>query len=312
MNGLLDRFPGGVYDLSKIEASKVVFVGFGSVNAKIAASLAPLPLRKYVFIDPKPLKRNNLLRHILGKSEIGKPKVEGGVRWMVEHGVARSRIYAYQARSSDVLRFHTDADLVICGVDKKAVKKEVSDWCALHGIPLIISSVFAQGVGGQIIVLPKPQDVCFTCAQAGLGLLDYTGVAEGTDYGVDPSILQSASGDAMAVPSLGAPVGAIADLTAIEALQIIGKGGEVPSHVLKVVFEDWVEMLNIPERSLHLGRIAGFMDSMPELHMLPVWKLDKQPRTFTLSMRMSMFPHAIDRWADCPSHSAETVSASDI
>lgn len=308
----LARIPN-VYDIGAITLAKIVFFGAGSVGSWAMSKMA-YPFRQIVIVDPKNLKQENVERHLLGTAAIGKPKSEGCRDWLIGHGVPPASVIACVGTDEDVFAAHTDASLAIVSVDDVHVKDRINRWCVKHGIPMLVGSVYAQGLGGQVVVLPKPKEVCFTCAQFALGNLDYKGRPDGTDYGIDPTLLRDSSGAPQAVPALGAPVGMIADHMALIALDILAKkGGDVRPHVLMAAFTDWVEVRRIRPGKI-LSTLTSYIVNMGPLGMQRNMQLGKlENGLFSLQIRNSAFPLELTRWTECTLHSEQSnTRAEDI
>lgn len=67
----------------RVGATKVVIAGLGSIGSNLIPFLKPLPINKYLLIDPDNLKLENLSRHFLGIGDANKNKAEAIKRYLL-------------------------------------------------------------------------------------------------------------------------------------------------------------------------------------------------------------------------------------
>ncbi|QQG41830.1 MAG: ThiF family adenylyltransferase [Candidatus Woesebacteria bacterium] len=310
MNGPA-RFPN-VYDLSKVKASKLVFWGAGSVGSWAMSKLAYPWWRQIVIADPKNLKVENIERHWLDESWIGKPKAIGCRETLIEHGVPGEKVIAHVGDAEAIFEEHTDAAAAIVSVDDEDVKYRISAWCEKHNIPMIVGSVYAQGKGGQVVTLPHPDKVCFVCAQGALGNLEYSGHPADQNYGFDPTQFRSPEGAPQAVPSLGAPVGIIADWMAMSVMDVVATTKKIDPTVLMIAFQDWVEVRRLRQGDI-MRELSEYIALQSKLSMQRTMMFGPEENgRFPLLIRNSTFPLALERWSECTAHTHDVTSASNI
>lgn len=295
----------GLLDLSVIRTKKIVFLGLGSLGSMAVANLA-YPWRSIVLVDPEVLEENNIERHLLGRSELGKPKVEGVRRWLVDRGISAQSVTMHQGYAEDVLDDHTDADLLVVAIDHRSARDDVNAWAVANGIPMVVGGIYSMGTGGHVMAIPAPQQACYRCAEHLMGADQYAGKPT-ADYGVDISQLTDDQGDLRAVPALRFAISALASDMVDVALEILTKGGDRASHVL-VHAHSWEPVLVLRQGSA-LATVASFIASFPTLGLLPTMKLRKLGTGgYELLVHRGIFSLRLDRWDGCPLH-ASTVSA---
>lgn len=298
----------GILDLSQVRKQKVVFVGFGSLGSLVLSSLA-YPWREMVLIDPELLEKNHIERHLLGQSELGQPKVEGGRRWLIDRGLPARIITTHVGDAQEFLDAHTDTDLLIVGVDNRRTRDDVNAWAVEHNISAIYGGIYPKGTGGDVMVIPRPREACGLCAEYRMGNLEYKGKPTG-DYGVNIAELVDARGDLKAVPALRWAVSSIAADMADIALDTLMKGGEVEPHIL-VHAHHWEPVL-VMRPGGALNTLASFIASQPALGLLGTMKLGKlDDGTYQLFVQRGIVSLQLERWSHCPLH-AESIASEEI
>lgn len=294
----------GVLDLKMLHRKKVVFYGMGSLGSMAAEALA-YPWQEIVFVDPEVLGIENVERHVLGKSAVGKPKVLGMKAWCVDRGVDPGIITTVQGLAQQTFNTNTDADVVIVTIDHQPSKGDINQWAMKHNIPTIYGGVYPKGKGGDVIVVPTPKDVCWYCAAELLGENAYQGRKVG-DYGIDGSDLLDASGTVTAVPAIRWTVDKISCIIADLALQIL-EGENVKPQIV-VSTNEWEDILLFGRKSIP-PFLAPFLAGVGKLGLLPTLRLrHKKSGLYALQLKRGELVLALDRWADCPCHNQTLVS----
>lgn len=298
----------GVLDLDVIRARKLLFLGLGSLGSLTAGNL-PYEWRETVLIDPETLEENNIERHLLGRAELGQPKAEGVRRWFIDRGIDPRTIVSHVGNAQDFLDLHTDADLLIVGVDNRRARDDVNAWAVEYNIPAIYGGIYPRGTGGDVMVISRPREVCGLCAEFRMGNLEYKGKPT-DDYGVNIAELLDTRGDLKAVPALRWAISSIAADMADIALDILMKGGEVKPHIL-VHAHHWEPVLVLrPGRAL--TTLASFIASLPAMGLLETMKLGKlSDGTYQLLVQRGIVSLRLERWNRCSLH-AGSISTEEI
>ena len=301
----------GILELEKIQKAKVLFLGLGSLGSLAIANLA-FPFSQIVLVDPDDLEDANVERHLLGMDWIGKPKVNGVKDWLLQRGLRPENILIHQGRAEEVLEQHADADLVIVSIDKRRSRKNINAFCHSNNIQALYGGVYPNGTAGQVVVVPKPQDACFVCAEFRMGIKNDTQDHPlAHDYGIDPTTLSDEDGELRAVPALRASISSIADNLAHFALQLLG-GKDVESQVHVQSFGHWESILTLdPGHTLDL--VGYFTEYLPNLGLVPHFTLEPMEggEAFTLNIRHTGLSLQLKQWKSCPLHS-RAVSMDDI
>ena len=302
----------GLLDLEAVRRQKLIFIGGGSLGSLTLANLA-YPWRQIVLIDPDELAEHNVERHLLGRSEIGQPKVEGLKRWLIDRGVPSTSIVTHHGVAQDVLDEHTDASLMVVSIDRKFSKDDVNAWAYLHNIPALYGGVYPKGTGGNVIVIPRPAKACYVCAAFMIGESlkeEPTEVGE-VDYGVDVTLMRDEEGEVTAVPALKPSIGMVADTMALLAIDCLKGVDDVNSQVVVMVGSSW-ETVIVAEQKDNLESIVQYINTMKEFKVLPNMRLRvADDGTQMLDLRYGTLSLLLKKWRGCPIHSAP-IDASDI
>lgn len=297
----------GLLNQNALDKETIFFAAAGSLNSLTLGMLA-YPFGRIVIVDPDNLKEENVERHELPMSYVGQPKAVGMADALVKRGVPPDRIIPIVGYAEEALLSYTDASLVVMGIDKRRPKDLVNAICAKYDIPMIVGGVYPKGVGGQVMVLPRPRDVCYVCAESLMG-----GAYEEVlphDYGVDPTQVDPDGQANQAIPALRAPIAAIASTMAQVALEILtSKGGEIKPYIIKQTF-DWMSVLEMSPGPL-FEVVNRFIRSLPALGMRPHWALGKLPNGWDVRVQRGIVQYALEQWSDCPLH-AKPVSLDTI
>jgi molybdopterin/thiamine biosynthesis adenylyltransferase len=289
----------GVLDLNKVRQQIVVFLGLGSLGSLTLSNMA-YPFKQIVLIDPDDLEEDNVERHLLGYSDITDPptaKVVGIKRWLIkERRVDPNSIVIHKGNAQDFLHLYKDADLLVVNIDKRQVRDEINQFAVEHNIPAVYGGIYSKGIGGRVMVLPSPKDVCYQCAEYVMGNT-YEGHI-GADYGVDPDAIAHAE-DLHAVPALKPSIAAVAGLMAFLAMDLLGGGDKTPKVVVEALAS---KDLPVFLKTKSLSSVAGFIREHEALGLIPSMKIVPQPGSrFKLYAERDMFTFWV-RQEHCPLH----------
>lgn len=232
----------------------IIGLGLGSAGAAFFTQI-PYQFGKVVLADPGVLEIENIERHPLGKSYLGKNKAIAVGDFLVkEKGVPASTIVALPQKAEEVLPHFTGkkVDLVICGIDYKPACRYVNEWCSENNVPAVYIGVYPLGVGGEVIAIPTPREVCYLCAEEQRAAMVLAPSYAG-NYGVNPELLAGSgtADDPKAVPALVNSVTAIVSEMVPLAWRMLfpDKNNLVVPQIRFRALEGWVEVARIHQSS---------------------------------------------------------------
>jgi len=295
----------GILDLELIRQMSIIYFGLGSLGS-ITCSMLPYPWKRTILVDPEALEKDNIERHLLGNNDIGFYKAEGVKKWLVDRDIPADSIITVIGGAQEVLDRFSDVDLAIVGVDNRKTKNDINAWCMANNIPAIYGGIFPRGTGGEVAVIPKPSEVCFSCSQEIIGANQYQGHS-GDDYGLSSEELLSQNKEPKAVPALRYTVAAVAYDIASFAIQLLTKGGVKPQIVIKsFAGEDILLFPKVPEY------LIQFVLNQQNLGLEPRFRIATKKTSFALHLECGEVSLSVPRWDNCPFHEKQTIQAGSI
>jgi molybdopterin/thiamine biosynthesis adenylyltransferase len=154
------------WDQSILKNANVLVIGAGALGNEILKNLALLGVGKIFVIDFDIIEQSNLSRTVLFREgDLGLSKAE----------VAAGRVREIY-RDVKIKGFHGNvvydlglgifqwADIVICGVDNREARLEISRNCWKTTTPLIDGGI--EGLDGQVRVFDPPDGPCYECTMS--------------------------------------------------------------------------------------------------------------------------------------------------
>jgi molybdopterin-synthase adenylyltransferase len=208
----------GEAEQRKLKAAHVSIVGTGGLGSPVSLYLAAAGVGTIFLIDDDTVSVSNLNRQILfSESDIGLNKTEQAARRLaaLNSGISIDfRMSRVNAENCEQLFPATDV-IVDC-LDNYAARFAINRYAVQQHIPLVHAGI--HGFNGQLTTVLPGKTPCLECLFAGL--------ADAADD----------SGERLRSPAVGAVVGAIGSLQALEVLKIITGIGELYTERL-MIFE---------------------------------------------------------------------------
>jgi molybdopterin/thiamine biosynthesis adenylyltransferase len=262
-----DEFYRRISDLLNtrdLESKAVAVIGLGSGGSRVAAELGRLGIRLLLVERPgELLEEHNIVRHLLGYSSLGKPKLTEMVAY-IRNLNPGARVTAWpldaidQARHLGRLLEERRPDLIAVCTDNEPSKHAINQLALRLGIPQIGGAVYDGGIGGEVY-RASPGKACYGCIAAQLQLRHQPrGSGQVQDYS-NPNIEE-----AQATCALSLDIEQIALLQCRMALDLLlGKENallRLPPEVNLCVFANRVvpgafsrplrcEFFNVPKRA---------------------------------------------------------------
>ncbi|MCK5154887.1 MAG: HesA/MoeB/ThiF family protein [Spirochaetales bacterium] len=196
-------YPGwGVEAQEKVGRATVLLAGTGGLASAAAMYLAAAGVGKLILCDPDTVEETNLNRQILhAETNLGKLKVDSA-KEMISQLNPRVEIKAVPQRLTDET-IHTAAagtDIIVDCLDSFESRFIVNKYCVGREIPMVHAGMY--GMSGQITVFYPDTAPCLACL-----------IPEKVDT----------KGP---IPVIGAAVGVLSSMQALEVLKLITGIGE--------------------------------------------------------------------------------------
>lgn len=291
----------GLIDLQALSRRTLVMAGVGSLGSQTLSALA-YPFARIILVDPDLMSEANVERHVLGRSAIGRPKVEAMKDYLVDKGISPDSIQTHQAPAETVLADCPDGTIVVASVDGYEPRTAINAVCYDRAFPAIFGGIYPKGTGGDVAVLPQPTNVCYLCT-GWLTMPAYQG-HENREYGIDPTSTLPAAAK-QAIPALKAPVMAIAADMAMACLDIIA-GATVEPRLMRHLHE-WEAVYQFDEESERRSDIGRFISATKDLGIEPSMRLDRTDFGFTWHAKRAIVSFVLSPWTTgCFLHSPTT------
>jgi len=235
----------GVLNPAHFADCLVLGVGCGSGNSIVLSELVKCGVSRLALWDPDTLGPENLVRHLLGRADLGRNKAEAMRDWILDRNPS-AEVIATKGRFQDGDSFEAalaDAryrrKLILCGLDDHHARLELNTRAALARAPMALGMVYRGGVGGMSFLYQPRAGGCFSCvdsfAQA-RGLLFSTLGTEPTLRG-EEEIYGLSLPRFVKNPGLGISIGFVALIVARLALDVLVEGSEttlrpMPSNLI--------------------------------------------------------------------------------
>jgi molybdopterin/thiamine biosynthesis adenylyltransferase len=298
----------GIMDLDAVTQKKIMIVGLGSLGS-LAASNLVYPWRQIVLVEPEILSIENVERHLLGRSQVGRNKAQGVRDFLIDKGLDPESIVVEESFVEPVLQKHSDVDLVLVAIDRPKSSLRINSWAIENDIPVLYGGIYPKGTGGDIYVIPTPREVCYECAALKMGSMETReSVPLQINYDVTPADLLNDEGVPKAVPALHGAVAGMAVQMANLALDLVSGVKVVPQ--IFVMANTWEPIINVGSSILH--EVSCIISKQAEMGIVPYWRFSRVGGQYVLVMNRTNVALSLGLHTLCSKHLTTSVSADDI
>jgi len=170
-----------LFDVGLLANAKVLIVGCGSGGGNLALQLVMSGIQNLTLIDKDILEPENIIRHVCGRSLLGKKKIDALEEVLVD------RNSSIKIKKLDVDIMHFDAleseikehTIVALATDNEPTRYLVNEMCVRNKIPFVVGRVFTRGIGGEIFSYRPDSSGCLACLEKVLERTEFrTGIRE--------------------------------------------------------------------------------------------------------------------------------------
>ena len=147
-----------LFDIKLFADVRVLVGGCGSGGASVALNLVMSGIRNFTLIDRDVLGPENVIRHVCGRSFIGKKKVDAVAEVLrdrnpnVNIATIDADIMNYPNIASEIIK----SDVVVLATDNEPSRYAINEICVQNGIPFVVGRVFTRGIGGEVFAYRPP------------------------------------------------------------------------------------------------------------------------------------------------------------
>jgi adenylyltransferase/sulfurtransferase len=193
---------------ARLKASRIVVAGAGGLGSPVSLYLAAAGVGRLVLWDYDEVALSNLNRQILYTSDdIGREKSAIGASHISRlNPEIQVQGVSTEITEETLTRHASNADVIVDCLDSMSTRFLLNLFAVSHSIPLVHGGI--HGTNGQVTVVPAGGKPCLECVFAGME-------------------------DRKGVPVLGAAVGIIGSMEALEALKLVtGYGRTLAGRLL--------------------------------------------------------------------------------
>jgi hypothetical protein len=167
-----------LFDIELFADVKVFVAGCGSGGANVALQLVMSGIRNFTLMDRDILGAENIIRHVCGRSFIGRNKVDAVAEVLRDRNpkvnivTIDADIMNYPNMASEIIK----NDVVVLATDNEPSRYTINAICVQNNIPFVVGRVFTRGIGGEVFAYRAPSGACLACLE---GLLQRTRFREG-------------------------------------------------------------------------------------------------------------------------------------
>lgn len=157
-----------LFDIELFADVKVLVLGCGSGGGSVALQLVMSGIRNFTLVDCDVLGPENVIRHVCGRSFIGRRKVDAVAEVLrdrnpnVSIATIDADIMGYAEMASEIRK----ADVVVLATDNEPSRYRINELCVQYGIPFVVGRVFTRGIGGEVFAYRPEHGGCLACLES--------------------------------------------------------------------------------------------------------------------------------------------------
>lgn len=195
-----------LFDVRLLAPIRVLIAGCGSGGGSVALQLVMSGIRNFTLLDRDTLGPENVIRHVCGRSFIGRKKVDALAEVLLDRNPNANikKIEADLMGLPNIQELIKKTDVVVLATDNEPSRYRVNELCVQNDIPFVVGRVFTRGIGGEVFSYRPHLGGCLACLESFLQRTTYReGVKEidllsdeerETLYGMDISEVKDSPG----------------------------------------------------------------------------------------------------------------------
>ncbi len=157
-----------LFDIQLLAPVRVFIAGCGSGGGSVALQLVMSGFRNFTLLDRDVLGPENVIRHVCGRSFVGRKKVDA----LAEILKDRNPSVNITTIEADILSFPgietaiRQCDVVVLATDNDPSRYKVNDICVRSEVPFVVGKVFTRGIGGEVFSYRPHSGGCLACLES--------------------------------------------------------------------------------------------------------------------------------------------------
>jgi len=164
-----------LFDIRLLAAVRVLIAGCGSGGGSVALQLVMSGIRNFTLLDRDTLAPENVIRHVCGRSFVGKKKVDA----LTEVLQDRNPNINVKKIDGDIMCFPDieseicESDVVVLSTDNEPSRHKINEICVKNEVPFVVGRVFTRGIGGEVFSYRPDSGGCLACLESFLQRTSY-------------------------------------------------------------------------------------------------------------------------------------------
>ncbi len=137
----------------------LTIIGCGSGGSALALMAARSGIGKLTLVDPETLALENVGRHMLSRSDVGKSKAKA-LKRLVKEINPNAEVHALADKFKELAQ---TPDLIISAADSFTCESMINDYSLRHGVPAIYGGCWGEASVGEILYVVPGRTPCYEC-----------------------------------------------------------------------------------------------------------------------------------------------------
>lgn len=156
-----------LFDIELFADVKVLIAGCGSGGGSVALQLVMSGIQNFTLMDRDVLGPENVIRHVCGRSFIGRKKVDAVAELLRDRNpnlnvtTFDADIMSYPDLASEIVK----SDVVVLATDNEPSRYAINELCVQNHIPFVVGRVFTRGIGGEVFAFRPDGGGCLACLE---------------------------------------------------------------------------------------------------------------------------------------------------
>jgi molybdopterin-synthase adenylyltransferase len=164
-----------LFDIAMFKDIRILVAGCGSGGSSVALQLVMSGIRNFTLVDHDTLEVENVIRHVCGRSFLGRKKV-GAVAEILRDRNPNADVAEIDADIMNFLQLADEiekADVVVLATDNEPTRYIINEICVQKGVPFVVGRVFTRGIGGEVFAYRPEGGGCLACLESFLQRTTY-------------------------------------------------------------------------------------------------------------------------------------------
>lgn len=159
---------GHLLESGALEGKTLMVVGLGSLGFPAMQQLAMSGLKGWVLVDFDTYEEDNLVKHVGMRRDLGKLKIDVAKEWLLDRNPsAKVTCLPVNIATGEGGKAFKDAlascDALLVTTDNRNSRLVANRAACERGIPMVVSTVFRTGFGGEAFLYHPTTSGCYEC-----------------------------------------------------------------------------------------------------------------------------------------------------